>query len=95
MSLPPTLGSAFSLTELSAPALALSETLTEAIRAQVLEDDGARLRFRHDLIRDAIYTDLPGSRPAADWPGSRAGQLADIPGRGRFSRTRACGPGSA
>ena len=59
------LGSAFSLTELSAtmgrPALALSETLAEAIRAQVLEDDGARLRFRHDLIRDAAYTDIPGS----------------------------------
>ena len=29
--------------------------------AGVLEDDGAHLRFRHDLIRDAIYEDLPGS----------------------------------
>ena len=29
--------------------------------ARVLEDDGARLRFRHDLIRDAIYEDLPAT----------------------------------
>ena len=59
------LGSSFSLTGLSAttdrPALALSLALAEAIRARVLEDDGDRLRFRHDLIRDAIYTDLPRS----------------------------------
>ena len=27
----------------------------------MLEDDGARLRFRHELIRDAIYEDLAGS----------------------------------
>ena len=27
----------------------------------MLADDGARLRFRHDLIREAIYADLPGS----------------------------------
>ena len=27
----------------------------------MLEDDGGRLRFRHDLIRDAIYEDLPES----------------------------------
>jgi DNA-binding CsgD family transcriptional regulator/tetratricopeptide (TPR) repeat protein len=27
----------------------------------VIEDDGARLRFRHDLIRDALYDDVPGS----------------------------------
>ena len=33
----------------------------EAIRAGVLEDDGAQLRFRHDLIRDAVYEDLPES----------------------------------
>jgi DNA-binding CsgD family transcriptional regulator/tetratricopeptide (TPR) repeat protein len=39
----------------------LSEVLAEPIRARVLADDGTRLRFRHDLIRDAIYDDLPGS----------------------------------
>lgn len=59
------LGSGFTLTDLAAgtgrSALELSQTLDEAIRAQVLQDDGAMLRFRHDLIRDAIYEDLPGS----------------------------------
>jgi DNA-binding CsgD family transcriptional regulator len=59
------LGSAFSLTDLAIvtarPAVGLSEALAEAIRAGVLADDGARLRFRHDLIRDALYEDLPPS----------------------------------
>jgi DNA-binding CsgD family transcriptional regulator/tetratricopeptide (TPR) repeat protein len=59
------LGSGFSLTDLATvtgrPALDLSVVLGEAIRARVLEDDGARLRFRHELIRDAIYQDLAGS----------------------------------
>ena len=57
------LGSAFSLTDLATvtgrTALGLAAALTEAIRAAVLQDDGAHLRFRHDLIRDAIYEDLP------------------------------------
>jgi DNA-binding CsgD family transcriptional regulator/tetratricopeptide (TPR) repeat protein len=59
------LGSAFSLTDLALvtgrPAIALAAALTEAIRAGVLEDDGVQLRFRHDLIRDSIYQDLPAS----------------------------------
>jgi DNA-binding CsgD family transcriptional regulator/tetratricopeptide (TPR) repeat protein len=59
------LGSSFTLTELSVstarPALGLSMLLDEALAAGVLADDGIRLRFRHDLIRDAIYGDLPGS----------------------------------
>ena len=59
------LGSGFSLTDLATitgrPAVDLSVVLAEAIRARVLEDDGARLRFRHELIRDAIYQDLAGS----------------------------------
>jgi DNA-binding CsgD family transcriptional regulator len=59
------LGSSFTLTELSMstarPALDLSMVLAEAIAAGVLADDGTRLRFAHDLIRDAIYEDLPGS----------------------------------
>ena len=59
------LGSGFSLTDLATvtglPAVDLSVVLGEAIRARVVEDDGARLRFRHDLIRDAIYQDLAGS----------------------------------
>ena len=59
------LGSGFSLIDLATvtgrAAVELSVVLGEAIRARVLEDDGARLRFRHDLIRDAIYEDLAGS----------------------------------
>jgi DNA-binding CsgD family transcriptional regulator len=59
------LGSGFSLTDLATvtgrPAVDLSVVLGEAIRARVLEDDGARLRFRHELIRDAIYEDMAGS----------------------------------
>src|SRR6516164_255109 len=59
------LGSGFSLTDLATvtgrTAVDLSVVLAEAIRARVLEDDGARLRFRHELIRDAIYQDLAGS----------------------------------
>ena len=59
------LGSAFSLTDLSLisgrPAIGLTAALTEAIRSRVVEDDGAVLRFRHDLIRDSIYEDLPSS----------------------------------
>jgi len=59
------LGSGFSLTDLAAvtgrPAVDLSAALAEAITARVLEDDGAVLRFRHDLIRESIYEDLPVS----------------------------------
>jgi len=59
------LGSGFTLTDLvtvtGRPAVDLSVVLGEAIRARVLEDDGARLWFRHELIRDAIYEDLAGS----------------------------------
>jgi hypothetical protein len=61
----PILGSAFSLIDLATvadrTALGLASALTEAIRTGVLRDDGAHLRFRHDLIRDAIYEDLPAS----------------------------------
>ena len=57
------LGTSFTLTDLATvtdrSALELAVALTEAVRAQVLEDDGDQLRFRHDLIRDAIYEDLP------------------------------------
>ena len=59
------LGSGFTLTDLAVvtgrSAIDLSMSLAEPIRARVLQDDGARLRFRHDLIRDAIYEDLPSS----------------------------------
>ena len=59
------LGSSFSLTELATitggSALELSMALAGAVRAGVVADDGPRLRFRHDLIRDALYEDLPGA----------------------------------
>ena len=59
------LGSSFSLTELSTTtgraALELSSVLAEAIRARVVEDDDERLKFRHDLLREALYEDLPAS----------------------------------
>ncbi len=59
------LGSSFTVTELSAtmarPAVDLYRALDEGIRARVLEDDGARLRFRHDLIR-------PSCTPFACFP---------------------------
>ncbi len=57
------LGSSFTVTELSVtmarPALELSVVLAEGITGRVLEEYGAVIRFRHDLIRDAIYEDLP------------------------------------
>ena len=74
------LGSGFSLTDLATitgrPAVDLSVVLGEAIRARVLEDDGDRLRFRHELIRDAIYEDLAGSvrRALHREPGQRLAQ---------------------
>src|ERR1700729_644409 len=46
------LGSSFTVTELSV-------TMAEGIAGRVLEEYGAVIRFRHDLIRDAIYEDLP------------------------------------
>lgn len=60
-----TLGSAFSLPELSAmtgrTASQLASPLREAVRAGVLIDEGLALQFRHDLIREAIYEDLAPS----------------------------------
>jgi DNA-binding CsgD family transcriptional regulator len=59
------LGTGFTLTDLAEvtgrSAVDLSMTLAEPLRARMLEDDETRLRFRHDLIRDAIYQDLPAS----------------------------------
>ena len=57
------LGTSFTVTDLATvtgrSALELSEALARAVATHVIEDDGAHLRFRHDLIRDAIYEDLP------------------------------------
>ena len=57
------LGSVFSVTDLSAvldrPTTALMQSLVEARRARFLGDAGDDLAFRHELVRDAIYYDLP------------------------------------
>ncbi|MGH9187515.1 MAG: ATP-binding protein [Acidimicrobiales bacterium] len=48
------------------PASSLVGPLQEAVRAGVLTDsDEGRMRFRHELIRDAIYGDLPQGMRAA------------------------------
>ncbi len=59
------LGSSFTVTDLSVtmdrPVSELVRILDEGIAGRVLDDDGGRLRFRHDLIRDAVYEDLPAT----------------------------------
>jgi DNA-binding CsgD family transcriptional regulator len=59
------LGSSFALTDLAtitdSSAHGLAGALDGAVRAGVVADDGVRLRFRHDLIRDAVYEDLPAA----------------------------------
>jgi DNA-binding CsgD family transcriptional regulator len=59
------LGPAFPLTDvadlLGAPAARLIEPLTEAIDAGLLTDEGSTVRFRHELLREALYDDLPPS----------------------------------
>ncbi|MFC8508079.1 ATP-binding protein [Streptomyces sp. NPDC057411] len=59
------LGRAFSLADAAAlcgrPAAGLSAEVDEAIAAALLHDDGERLLFRHDLLRQAVYADLAPS----------------------------------
>lgn len=59
------LGSRFSVADLavttSRPTSELAESLRGALAAGVLEGDGDNLRFRHDLVRDAIYEDISAS----------------------------------
>ncbi len=56
------LGSQFALTDLATTtgrsAAELSDSLRDALRSNVVGDDGANLYFRHDLIRDALYEDM-------------------------------------
>jgi DNA-binding CsgD family transcriptional regulator/DNA-binding Lrp family transcriptional regulator len=63
------LGSACSLSDvatvLGRSTTRLLEPVREAVRAGVLEEREARLSFRHDLIREAIYEDLPENARAA------------------------------
>ncbi len=59
------LGARFTIQDLSVStgvaAVTLAPTVTEAVRIRVLEEDGDRLRFRHELIREALYADIPKS----------------------------------
>ncbi|MGW0549607.1 ATP-binding protein [Streptomyces altiplanensis] len=59
------LGRAFTLADAAAlcgrPASGLSAELDEAISAALLHDEGERLLFRHDLLRQAVYADLAPS----------------------------------
>lgn len=96
------LGSTFTLSDLATTtarsAYDLSLVLTEALAARVVEDDDDRLRFRHDLIRDAIYEDLPLSvrrglhREAGDRlakAGARVSQVAEHFSRGAMPGDKA------
>ncbi|MEU4925337.1 AAA family ATPase [Streptomyces yokosukanensis] len=43
------------------PTAPLIAALDEAVRAGLLDDDGDHLVFRHDLLRQAVYVDIPPS----------------------------------
>ncbi|MFI0714502.1 AAA family ATPase [Streptomyces inhibens] len=43
------------------PSATLIAALEEAVRAGLLDDDGDHLVFRHDLLRQAVYVDIPPS----------------------------------
>lgn len=59
------LGSTFSVRELALatgePVAALAPRLREAMATGLLREEGEQLAFRHDLIREALYDDLPVS----------------------------------
>jgi DNA-binding CsgD family transcriptional regulator len=59
------LGPDFSVTDLSGilrrPATALAGAVEEAIAAGVLESVGPRLRFRHGLLKQALYLAIPSA----------------------------------
>ncbi|HEV3496417.1 MAG TPA: hypothetical protein VHA34_08720, partial [Actinomycetes bacterium] len=58
------IGTSFTVAELSlltgTPAFELLAGLRESLTAGVLDEHATRLRFRHDLLREALYHDLPG-----------------------------------
>jgi DNA-binding CsgD family transcriptional regulator len=75
------LGATFAVADLVAvtgrTALELSSILSEPLRARIVEEADDRLRFRHDLIREAIYQDLPlGLRQELHCQAARALALA-------------------
>ncbi len=63
------LGDAVSLRDVAAvprrsPTEVVSQ-LRDAFDAQLLDEDGDRVVFRHQLVHDAIYHHVPGRRPGA------------------------------
>ncbi len=78
------LGSTFSLSELSLvsgrPAVTLLSPLDEAMRAGVIGEAGTHLSFRHDLLRETLYEDIPiAIRTALHLEAGRALADADAP----------------
>jgi hypothetical protein len=69
------LGQRFSLDELAAllgrPPLDLRSEIREAIAAGLLTEEGDRLGFRHDLVREAVDSSLPKAqgREVTGWVG--------------------------
>ena len=63
------LGASFSIAELATvrgcTQSSILPALEPALDAGILQDGGQRLRFRHDLTRDAIYYEIPPSIRAA------------------------------
>ncbi len=59
------LGSTFSTTELATvlarPLTELMPAVEAVLASGVLDEHGVLLRFRHDLIREAVYADMPSS----------------------------------
>ena len=92
-------GASFTVTDLSVtmdrPVVELFGVLAEGITGRVLEDDGDRLRFRHDVIRDAIYEDMPAT--IRHGLHREAGQRLAQPGRRpcRWPSTWPAGPPAA
>lgn len=79
---------------LGCSATTLVGTFREVVGAGILEDDGRRLAFRHDLIREALYHDLPAGVRAAlhreaaralAGAGAPAGRVAEHAARGASS----------
>jgi DNA-binding CsgD family transcriptional regulator/tetratricopeptide (TPR) repeat protein len=78
------LGASFSLADLSMvldrPSSALVTNIQEALRAGVLGEAGERLAFHHELVREAVYSDLPLSvRQALHLQAGRALAAAEAP----------------
>jgi tetratricopeptide (TPR) repeat protein len=78
------LGASFSLAELSTvlgtPSSSLVNNIQEAVRAGVLVEADERLAFHHELVRQAVYSNLPRSvRRALHLQAGRALAAAEAP----------------